>query len=107
MYVFKVLGTENWVDMLTKYLSAADLDKCMGMIDYYVRNDNDKKAVRKREVQMVVKSDVGVRKTYLRSAQGVLIAACMLSRAKVWKAFEKEPRGETGCDRAARRQKKG
>ena len=80
IYEFKVLGTENWVDMLTKYLSAVDLDKRMGMIGYFVRNDIGKKAVREREVRMVVRNKIA-----LRSAHGVLIAACMIGKARASK----------------------
>jgi hypothetical protein len=77
IYVFKVLGTENWVDMLTKYLSALDLDKCMDKVDYFVRNDIGKKAVKEREVKMVVRN-----KSSLRSTHGALIAACMIGKAR-------------------------
>ncbi len=52
------------------------------MIDYYVRRKkDDEKAVKEREVQMIVKGDSGVSKTYPRSAPGVLIVASLCGKA--------------------------
>ena len=52
------------------------------MIDYYVRRKrDDEKAVKEKEVQMIVKGDSGVSKTYPRSSPGVLIVASLFGKA--------------------------